>query len=457
MIIFEPQLKNIIVMNKKLLLLWCLGICLGPVMAQSNSTEIEFKEYDLENGLHVILHEDHSTPIVSVSVLYHVGSKNEDSERTGFAHFFEHLLFEGSENIERGEFFKIVQGNGGILNANTSFDRTFYFEVLPSNQLKLGLWLESERMLHAKIDQEGVETQRGVVKEEMKQRYDNTPYGTILPEMMKRAYKEHPYQWTPIGNPEYINKAQLSEFMDFYSIFYVPNNATLSIAGDINIDDAKKWINDYFADIPRGTKEIPRPTIVEPKKTAEVRDTVFDNIQLPAVVMGYHMPAQDDEEFYAVSMLSQYLSQGESSRFNKVIKEEKEKAVFVGAFPIPTEDPGMALMFGIANMGVAADDLENAMNTEIEAVKEELISEKEFEKLRNQVENDFISGNASVRGLAENLANYHVYYGDANLINTEIDRYMKVTREDIQKAAKTYLQNENRVVLYYLPKEKAAN
>lgn len=426
-------------------------------MAQSNSTEIEFKEYDLENGLHVILHEDHSTPIVSVSVLYHVGSKNEDSERTGFAHFFEHLLFEGSENIERGEFFKIVQGNGGILNANTSFDRTFYFEVLPSNQLKLGLWLESERMLHAKIDQEGVETQRGVVKEEMKQRYDNTPYGTILPEMMKRAYKEHPYQWTPIGNPEYINKAQLSEFMDFYSIFYVPNNATLSIAGDINIDDAKKWINDYFADIPRGTKEIPRPTIVEPKKTAEVRDTVFDNIQLPAVVMGYHMPAQDDEEFYAVSMLSQYLSQGESSRFNKVIKEEKEKAVFVGAFPIPTEDPGMALMFGIANMGVAADDLENAMNTEIEAVKEELISEKEFEKLRNQVENDFISGNASVRGLAENLANYHVYYGDANLINTEIDRYMKVTREDIQKAAKTYLQNENRVVLYYLPKEKAAN
>ncbi len=444
-------------MNRKLLLLWCLGICLGPLMAQSNSTKIEFVEYDLENGLHVILHEDHSTPIVAVSVLYHVGSKNEDSERTGFAHFFEHLLFEGSENIERGEFFKIVQGNGGILNANTSFDRTFYFEVLPSNQLKLGLWLESERMLHAKIDQEGVETQRGVVKEEMKQRYDNTPYGTILPEMMKRAYTEHPYQWTPIGDPEYINKAQLSEFMDFYSIFYVPNNATLSIAGDINIEEAKQWINDYFADIPKGTKEIPRPTIVEPKKTAEVRDTVFDNIQLPAVVMGYHMPAQDDEEFYAMSMLSQYLSQGESSRFNKVIKDEKEKAVFVGAFPIPTEDPGMALMFGIANMGVSADDLENAMNTEIEAVKEELISEKEFEKLRNQVENDFISGNASVRGLAENLANYHVYYGDANLINTEIDRYMKVTREDIQKAAKTYLQNENRVVLYYLPKEKAAN
>lgn len=420
--------------------------------AQTKSDKIDFIEYDLDNGMHVILHEDHSTPIVAVSVLYHVGSKNEDPSRTGFAHFFEHLLFEGSDNIERGEFFKIVQGNGGVLNANTSFDRTFYYEILPSNQLKLAIWLESERLLHAKIDQEGVETQRGVVKEELKQRNENTPYGTILNETFGHAFVDHPYRWTPGGSPEYINKAELSEFMDFYKTFYVPNNATLSIAGDINVKDAKKWIDEYFATIPKGTKAIPRPTVVEPKKTAEVRDTIYDNIQLPAVVMGYHMPGQGTDDYYAMSMLSQLLSQGESSRFQKVIKDEKQKALFVGAFPLPTEDPGLALMFGITNMGVQPTELEEAMDIETGRVKTELISDKEFQKLKNQVENDFISGNSSVQGLAENLANYHVYFGDADLINTEINRYMKVSKEDIKRVANKYLTKENRVVLYYLPK-----
>lgn len=443
-------------MKKKFIMALGIMSCLG-LQAQNEAKNIEFVEYDLDNGLHVILHEDHSTPIVAVSVLYHVGSKNEDPNRTGFAHFFEHLLFEGSENIERGEFFKIVQGNGGVLNANTSFDRTYYYEILPSNQLKLGLWLESERMLHAKIDEEGVETQRGVVKEEMKQRYDNTPYGTIMKETFAHAFDEHPYQWMPIGSAEYINQAKLEEFMDFYETFYVPNNATLSIAGDINIEDTKKWIKDYFGEIPKGTKPIPRPEIVEPKKSKEVRDTIYDNIQLPAVVMGYHMPGQGTSDYYAMSMLSQLLSQGESSRFQKSIKDEQQKALFVGAFALPTEDPGLALMFGITNMGVEPMDLETSMNAEVKKVKEELISDEEFKKLRNQIENDFISGNGSVAGLAENLANYHVYYGDANLINNEIDRFMKVTKEDIKNAANKYLNDENRVVLYYLPKPQDNN
>lgn len=419
----------------------------------AQSGAIKFTEYDLPNGLHVILHEDHSTPIVAVTVLYHVGSKNEDPQRTGFAHFFEHLMFEGSENIGRGEYMKLIQNAGGQLNANTSFDRTFYYQVVPSNQLELGLWMEAERMLHAKVDSIGVETQRKVVKEELKQRNENTPYGSILNETFGHAYTVHPYRWTPGGSPEYINKAALSEFIDFYKTFYVPNNATLSIAGDINVEETKKMIAKYYGSIPKGTKTIPRPTAVEPVKTAEVRDTVLDNIQLPAVVMAYHIPAQGTADYYAVNMLTTLLSQGKSSRMQKSIVDKQQKALFAGAFALPSEDPGLALMFGITNMGVAPTDLENAMNEEFDKVKKELISEEEFQKLKNQIENDFVNANTKMAGIAENLANYQVYFKDANLINTEINRFMKVTREDIQKAAQKYLTKENRVVLYYLPKQ----
>jgi zinc protease len=439
-----------------------LGFILSAVVFTGNllsaqTNKIKFTEYDLPNGLHVILHEDHSTPIVAVTVLYHVGSKNEDPNRTGFAHFFEHLMFEGSDNIKRGEYMKLVQNSGGQLNANTTFDRTFYFEILPSNQLELGLWMESERMLHSKIDSIGVETQRKVVKEELKQSNENTPYGTILIQSFGHAFKEHPYRWTPIGSAEYINKASLQEFIDFYKTFYVPNNATLSIAGDITPSQAKTLIEKYFKEIPKGTRPIPRPTIVEPKKTAEVRDTVLDNIQLPAVVMAYHVPAQGTPEYYAVNMLATLLSQGNSSRMQKSIVYKQQKAVFAGAFPVPSEDPGLALMFGVTNMGVSPTDLEAAMDVEFEKVKNELISEEEFQKLRNQIENDFVTGNSKMAGIAESLANYYVYFKDANLINTEIDRYNKVTREDIQKAARTYLTKENRVVLYYMPKQQMQN
>lgn len=436
------------------ILLSCLLLGSSVLTAQTiKPGSVKFMQYDLPNGLHVILHEDHSTPIVAVTVLYHVGSKNEDPTRTGFAHFFEHLMFEGSDNIKRGEYMKLIQNSGGVMNANTSFDRTFYYEILPSNQLELGLWMEAERMLQLKVDSVGVETQRKVVKEELKQRNENTPYGSILNEAFGHAYTVHPYRWTPGGSPEYINKAALSEFIDFYKTFYVPNNATLSIAGDINIAQTKAMIEKYYGSIPKGTKPIPRPTAVEPVKTAEVRDTVFDNIQLPAVVMGYHTPAQGTPDYYAMNMLATILSQGKSSRMQKAIVDKQQKAVFAGAFPLPSEDPGLTLVFGVANMGVSPTDLEASMNAEFEKVKTELISEEEYQKLRNQTENDFVSGNLKMAGIAENLANYYVYYKDANLINTEINRYMKVTREDIQKAAQKYLTKENRVVLYYLPKQ----
>ncbi len=414
--------------------------------------KIEFTEYDLDNGLHVILHQDKATPIVVVSVMYHVGSKNERPDRTGFAHFFEHLLFEGSENIDRGQFDKHITNAGGANNAYTSQDKTYYYELLPSNQLELGMWLESERMLHAKVDIKGVETQREVVKEERRQRVDNQPYGTFQENAMKMAFKDHPYRWTPIGSMDHLNAATEQDYKDFYNDFYTPNNAVLSIAGDIDIEETKKLVDKYFATIPIKTTDIYRPSIVEKPLGREVIDTVYDNIQLPGAITTYRIPALGTKDFYAVNMLNTLLSQGQSSRLNKAIVDEQQLAVFAGGFPFELEDPGVAIVFGIANMGVDVNKLQTAIDAELKTVQTELISEEEFQKLRNQIESNFVTGNARIAGIAESLANYHMYYDNADLINTELDRFLAVTREDIRAAAKKYYDVNNRVVLHYLPK-----
>lgn len=430
------------------LLLLCMIFSGLSLQAQR---DIKFEKYTLDNGLKVILHQDNSAPVVAVSVMYHVGSKNENPDRTGFAHFFEHLLFEGSENIERGEFFKYIENAGGTFNANTSNDRTYYFEILPSNRLELGLWLESERMLHAKVDQKGIETQREVVKEERRQSYDNQPYGSVQEEIFKRAFTKHPYRWMVIGSMEHLNAAEEQDYVNFYKDFYVPNNAILSIAGDFEKADLKKLIKQYFGTIPKSKKPVYRPDIVEPPLKGEIRDTIYDNIQLPAVIQAYRTPAQGTDDYYAVSMLSTLLSQGESSRMYRALVDEQQKALAAGAIPVPTEDPGVAIAFGIANMGVDPVSLEASINAEIEKVQKELISEEEFQKLKNQIEANFINSNSTVAGIAESLANYEMYFGDANLINAELGRFMKVTREDIRKAANKYFHKDNRVVLHYLP------
>ena len=428
-----------------------IGFVLGvafSLLGQSPN-QIEFTEYDLDNGLHVILHEDHSTPIVAVTVMYHVGSKNEDPSRTGMAHFFEHLLFEGSENIERGEFDKYVENAGGVLNANTTQDRTFYYELLPSNQLELGLWLESERMLHAKIQQIGIDTQNEVVKEEKRMRVDNQPYGNLLEKTMEACYDEHPYKWTPIGSMEHLDAANHEDFMNFYEVFYVPNNATLSIAGDLDIEETKELINAYFSDIPVGTQEIPRPTVVEKKRTEERRSVVYGKDRLPLVVQAYPIPAQGTPDYYAVDMLNQVLSGGASSRLNKRVVDEKQLALYCGAFSFGLEDPGLTLAFAMVNMGNTPEEVEAAMNEEVELMKNELISERELQKLKNSIESDFVTSNSSMAGIAESLANYHTYFGDANLINTEIERYLAITAEDIKRAANEFYDEDSRVTIYF--------
>jgi zinc protease len=423
--------------------------------ASAQAPKVAFEKYSLPNGLKVILHQDRSAPVVAVSALYHVGSKNEDTAHTGYAHFFEHLMFEGSDNIKRGEFDKYTSNAGGYNNANTSQDRTYYFELFPSNQYALGLWLESERMLHAKIEDAGVNTQKEVVKEEKRQRIDNQPYGTIIGEIFKRAFKVHPYRWQPIGSLEHLSAGKLADFKEFYETFYVPNNCVLSIAGDIDIPEVKQKIEAYFGSIPRGKKEIPRPNITEPPLGGEVRDVIQDNIQLPAVVQAYRSPKQGTDEYYAFNVLSTLLSDGNSSRLNKAIVDEKQLAVQAGAFNFALEDAGLFITFGIANMQVKPEDLEKEINVVVDGVKNALVDEREFVKVRNQITTGFVTRNSTMAGIAETLANYEVYFGDANLINTEIDRYNKVTRQDLMNVARKYLNKDNRVTLYYVAKTKA--
>lgn len=437
---------------RKLLFTFLLLAFAGSVFSQAN--KIEFEEYDLDNGLHVILQQDNSFPLVVATITYHVGSKNENPEKTGFAHFFEHLMFEGSDNIPRGEYSKIVDKAGGTLNANTTWDRTYFYEVLSSNQLELGLWLESERMLHLNVDSIGIATQKKVVTEEIKQTEENQPYMSFQREIVKRAFTIHPYRWTVLGKAEHVKSATETDYKSFYDQFYVPNNAVLTIVGDINFDETKKLVKKYYADIPAGKKEIYRPKQIEPIKHKEIRDTIYDNIQLPAIFQAYHTPKNGTKDFYAVDMLSTLLSGGESSRFYKVLVDQKQLAMQAASFPFPYEDAGLALTFALPNMGVELTELEKAMDAEVERVQTELISDKELQKLKNQYEVNNVNANASLESRAYNLAINYTFHKNTSLINTEINKYLAVTKEDIMRVAKEYFRKDNRVVLYYLPKSQ---
>ena len=436
-----------------------IGIALALLVliatgATGQQRKIKFTKYTLPNGLKVILHQDTTVPVVAVTVLYHVGSKNEKAGQSGFAHFFEHLMFEGSKYIGRGQYMKYVSNAGGQLNANTSQDRTFYYENLPSNQLKLGLWLESERMMHGKIEQIGVNTQREVVKEEKRMRVDNRPYGSIITEVCKRLFRGTPYEWVPIGTMEDLNKAKLQDFLDFYHTYYVPNNAVLSIAGDINIDTTKKLVAEYFGPIPRSEDNIPRPDIhLQPLGAmANQTDTVYDNIQLPAVIEAYRGPVQGTPDYYAFNVLSNILSGSASSRMQKDLVDEKQLAIEVETFPMSMEGVGAVINFGIVNSGVDPATLQQAIDKETMRIKMTMVGEHEFQKVMNQIETSYIGSFSTQLGIAEKLSNYEVYFGNANLINTELDRYKKVTPADVKRVADKYLNDSNRIILYYLPR-----
>jgi predicted Zn-dependent peptidase len=441
-------------MNKIIMALSTMLMTGGTMTAQ----KVVFEEYDLDNGLHVILHNDSSAPVVITSVMYHVGSKDENPERTGFAHFFEHLLFEGTANIKRGEWFKIVTSNGGTNNANTSDDRTYYYEVFPSNNLELGLWMESERLMHPVINQIGVDTQNEVVKEEKRLRVDNQPYGSLIAEVKKNMFVNHPYRWTTIGEMAHLDAATLEEFQAFNKKFYSPNNAVLVVAGQIDIAQTKAWVKKYFGPIPRGEK-LTKKTFVEQPINKTITASYEDpNIQKEMVVASYRTPSMKTREARVLDMISTYLSDGKSSKLYKKIVDDKKMALQIGAFNYSLEDYGMYILYGLPQGENTANDLVREIDEEIVKLQTDLISETDFQKLQNKNENNYVNNNASIEGVAGNLATYYLLYGDVNLINTEIEMYRSITREEIREVAKKYLNSNQRLILNYIPtKEKAKN
>jgi zinc protease len=425
-------------------------LILSLLFVSVQAQEVSFTEYDLDNGLHVILHQDNAAPVITTSVLYHVGAKDELADRSGFAHFFEHLLFEGTKNIGRGEWFSIVSSNGGKNNAFTSNDYTYYYEVFPSNSLELGLWLESERMLHPVINQDGIDTQKDVIKEEKKVG-EERPYGKVLDQVQENLFINHPYKRTVIGESDHLDAASLEDFIAFNKKYYVPNNAILVVAGDIQIDATKKMIADYFGTIPGGA-DVDRVTEQEDPITEAIEAKAYDsNIQIPMIVTAYRTPSIKSRDSKTLDMISTYLSDGNSSKLFRKVVDEKKMALEVGAINLSLEDHSMYIIYGLPLGETSLESIISEIDEEVLKIQEDLISEKDYQKLQNKFETNFVDSNSSVEGIANSLAEYYAFYKDTNLINSEIEIYRSISREEIQAVAKKYLNPNQRLVLDYLP------
>jgi predicted Zn-dependent peptidase len=418
--------------------------------------KIDFVEYDLDNGLHVILHQDNLNPLVSADIWYHVGSKDEDSGRTGFAHLFEHMMFQGSKNVGKAEHFKYIQKAGGILNGSTNQDRTNYFETVPSNQLELVLWLESDRMSTLNVTQENFDNQREVVKEEKRQHYDNVPYGSRFNNIFSRAYNNHPYHWIPIGSMQDLDDANVNYAQGFYKKYYAPDNAVLVISGDINFEQTKLLVNKYFGDLKPShfKRHIYPPNAFH---TGEEKDTIYDRVQLPAIYMAYKIPEVTSKDIYPLELLSLILSNGKSSRlYNKMVYEQKiSKSVQTWIWDLELGGLFMVSSTGMKNSSL--DSMNKLMDDELLNIKEHEVSINELEKAKNILVTQYVNRIQTTLGVSDFLAYYWTYFKDTGKINSEVDDYLKVTEKDIVDCTNKYLTEDNRVVLYYLPMNDVEN
>ncbi len=413
---------------------------------------INFATQTLSNGLEVIVHEDASTPLVTLNILYKVGARDEDPQRTGFAHLFEHLMFGGSVNIP--DYDGPLQLAGGDNNAFTNHDITNYYLTLPFSNIETGFWLESDRMMSLAFDEKSLEVQRNVVIEEFKQRYLNQPYGDVWLLLRPLAYKVHPYQWATIGKDvSHIADASVEDVRKFFFKYYCPDNAVMVVAGNVKADNIFALAEKWFGEIQR--QMVPRlPYPVEPEQTEYRELTVERDIPFDSVYRAYHMCSRLEPEFYAVDLLSDVMSRGRSSRLYNSLVKEKKLFTEVSAYPTSDFDRGLFVIEGKLVKGISMKDAEDGLDAVIYSLCNENINTDELEKVKNKVESTMEFSEMDLSGRALNLA-IAAYMGDVNLINTELIKYRKVSKEEIQLQASKLFRKTNCSTLYYLSGRKA--
>ncbi len=442
-----------------------LGLCLGlsaalhasPAHNDLKVPKLEFRDVKLDNGLRVILVPEHSAPVYAIDVCYNVGSRNERPGRTGFAHLFEHMMFQGSENIGKGEHFSLVLNNGGGMNGTTNEDRTTYFEELPKNQLDLGLYLEADRMRALNITQANLDNQRNAVQEERRQGIDNQPYGRASLDLDNLSYDNFAYKHSTIGSMTDLNAATIQDVKDFFRIYYAPNNAVLTLVGDFNPDEALEKVKKYFGTIP-SQPEPPKVLLDEEPHYGERRETIYDPLaRLPEIDMAYHIPAGNTPDNYAVQQLAIVLGQGESSRFYQHLVKEKQLASDVSVQP--DARIGVSQLYFSANPrpGVKVENLEKGMDEEIAAAVKDGVTPEELAKAKTQLLRQFIERRRSDLFTAILIGNYAVYFNDPNLINTVLNKENAVTLEQVNAATKKFLERDQRAVVITLPAAEDAS
>lgn len=400
--------------------------------------------------MRVILHRDDHTPLIHVALWYHVGSKNERPDQTGFAHLFEHMMFQGSENVAKTEHFAYIQRVGGSVNATTGQDRTNYFQTLPSDYLEMALWLEADRMRALSVTAENYDNQRAVVKEERSQRYDNAPYGLWFLTLLELLFDGSPYAWGPIGDMVHLEASPLQSVREFHSRYYIPNNATLVIAGDFDAGEAREMIERWFGEIPEGER-VERHRIEVPPLQRERRASIVASIPAPAVYIGCQTVPVGHTDARALELLSIILRRGRSSRLQRQLTIERQVAQSVAAFTSPMENAGMFILAGIASQGIAADQLEEEIWKVLKEAATSQVAGRELEGALNYVHAAHVMSMSRLQGVADALAFNSVLRGDPSCVNSLIQEYHQVAAADIQRVAQQYLDPDRSAVLHYLP------
>ena len=411
---------------------------------------VKIVRHELPNGLKVLLSEDHSRPVINLQVWYHVGSKDEKTGGTGFAHLFEHMMFRGSKNVGPEEHMRLVREAGGEVNAYTSFDVTVYWETVPSNYLERMLWLEADRLASLDVSQENFTKEREVVKEERRMRFENPPYGNLLIDVLENTYQQYPYKHAPIGSMDDLNKASIEDVRAFHSLYYVPNNATLVLVGDFDGKEAIGWIEKYFATIPAG-KEIPRVKATEPAqaKHAEVTKT-YPNAPLDAVVSAYKLPPMTNPDRYALEIASAILSDGESSRLYRKLVYDEQTAVAASGEGFFLEGPSLFFGMAVANQGKNIKELVTSFQMILEQMRTKPVSNEELAKAKNKMLAGAITGRQTVQSKADAIGRAAVMMGNPELVNSEIENYRRVSAADIQRVMQKYIVpgNETRIFIH---------